>query len=340
MDSITQHGAGALWIDGGRIAGESWGSRPAVRLTSKGKQGGGWGQTQWETRTGEYNVDPGKGRWPANLALTHTPRCQPLGTRQVRNGSGPASGPTAHKIGGQGGIFVAPDGHRESVPYYASPKGTETVLTWACADGCPVASLDGQVGERPGPWGTGQSQSVTLSGIHHSTARAIDNGLYHDGTHVSRFFFQANWALEVAEQLAHADPVRYEAKASRSERDQGLKGRNNHPTIKPISLCTWLAALLLPPAAYAPRRLLVPFCGTGSEMIGGVLAGFEKVLGIDDSAQYCEIATKRLEWWRTHDQPSLWPGATLEASRPAPKPVAPVQQDNTLSLFPNTGDEA
>ena len=93
---------------------------------------------------------------------------------------------------------------------------------------------------------------------------SIRQQTYFDSGPASRFFHVSDWAMEVAEQLAQADPVRYTAKASRSERDQGLPGRNSHPTIKPLSLCTWLAKLLLPPAAYAPRRLLVPFCGTGS----------------------------------------------------------------------------
>ena len=120
----------------------------------------------------------------------------------------------------------------------------------------------------------------------------------------SRFFFQADWALEVAEQLAHADPVRYEAKSSRSERDAGLECRNIHPTVKPISLCTWLARLLLPPAAYAPRRLLVPFSGTSSEIIGGLRAGFEMVLGIEQDPGYVEIGRKRIAWWTGYTMPS------------------------------------
>ena len=49
-------------------------------------------------------------------------------------------------------------------------------------------------------------------------------GGYGDSGNASRFFFQADWALEVAEQLAQADPVRYEAKASRAERNSGLEG--------------------------------------------------------------------------------------------------------------------
>jgi hypothetical protein len=56
----------------------------------------------------------------------------------------------------------------------------------------------------------------------------------------------------------------YVAKASKKERGEG----NFHPCVKPLALCRYLATLLLPPASVAPRRLLVPFAGSGSEMIG------------------------------------------------------------------------
>lgn len=61
-------GQAGINIDGCRIPGQSWGSRPAIKLTSKGKSGGGFGQTQWESLPG-FNEDKGKGRWPANVIL-------------------------------------------------------------------------------------------------------------------------------------------------------------------------------------------------------------------------------------------------------------------------------
>jgi DNA modification methylase len=78
-----------------------------------------------------------------------------------------------------------------------------------------------------------------------------------------------------------------------------VKGRNNHPTLKPIDLCKYLATLLLPPVEYAPRRIFVPFSGSGSEMIGSGLAGWEHVVGVefDTENNYVEIAKKRLAHW-------------------------------------------
>ena len=70
--------------------------------------------------------------------------------------------------------------------------------------------------------------------------------------------------------------------------------RNSHPTVKPLALCRHLATLILPPKRDAPRRLLVPFAGTGSEMIGAKEAGWDEVVGVEISPEYCEIATARL----------------------------------------------
>jgi site-specific DNA-methyltransferase (adenine-specific) len=158
-------------------------------------------------------------------------------------------------------------------------------------------------------------QTAWLAANHQSTEYPNDTG------GASRYFFN------VQSQLDEADPVRYCAKASRRERDGGLdeadsktfgmsngaqthgqdydKGqgigsnrsrqvKNNHPTVKPLALCQWLATLLLPPAAYAPRRLLVPFSGSGSEMIGGLQAGWDLVMGIEKEAEYVELTQARI----------------------------------------------
>lgn len=83
----------------------------------------------------------------------------------------------------------------------------------------------------------------------------------------------------------------YCAKASRSERGEG----NTHPTVKPIKLTEYLARLILPPERDTPRRLLVPFSGSGSEMIGARKAGWDEITGIELSAEYVDIATARMK---------------------------------------------
>lgn len=92
----------------------------------------------------------------------------------------------------------------------------------------------------------------------------------------------------------------YVTKVSTKERQAGMGDtENDHPTMKPIDLARQLATLLLPPVRTdgTARRLLVPFSGSGSEMIGALLAGWDEVTGIEQSEEYAAIARKRLAWW-------------------------------------------
>jgi hypothetical protein len=246
VESIVETGAGALWIDGGRIATQSGetntrGNKDGVPESTKSGYEGGWG-------------NPGRGwngqcgRWPGNLALVHHPDCVRVGTNDA----------------------------------------------WDCHPDCPVRSLGEQSGVSRSSGGLTPGVGAADGGVYNGGygARLCENagGLGDTGT-AARFFFQADWALE------RAEPVLYCAKASRAERDAGLAVRNPHPTVKPLALCKWLATLLLPPAEYAPRRVLAPFAGSGSEMIGALLAGWEWVLGVEMLAENARLAEARLAWW-------------------------------------------
>lgn len=92
----------------------------------------------------------------------------------------------------------------------------------------------------------------------------------------------------------------YTPKAPRWEKLAGLsekQAKKLHPTHKAIQLTQQIASLLLPPAAIRERRLLIPFCGVGSEIIGGILAGFEVIHGIEQDPTYVESCYARLNWW-------------------------------------------
>jgi hypothetical protein len=286
VDSITTTGAGSLWIDGARVSMGEESPRGSGHRES-------WRQLEGRTDRQPWhggNATPSNGRWPPNLALVHLPTCRPVGTRRVQGTNIP--GPGVVGLGYHG--IKDPHGH---INHYTAPDGTETVQAYACDPECPVFRFDRQAGERSSGAHAGERTGIGYHGGGYGrneyTANEASTGP------ASRFFPCFDWALDVAEQLAQADPVFYTGKASRSERNEGLASRNTHCSIKPISLCTWLATLLLPPAAYAPRRLLVPFSGTSSEMIGAVLAGWDDVLGIEQDAQYVATGKARLTYWDT-----------------------------------------
>jgi len=82
----------------------------------------------------------------------------------------------------------------------------------------------------------------------------------------------------------------YVAKASRSER-----AGNGHPAVKPMRLCEEISRLILPPKGNRTRRLLVPFSGSGSEMIGALNAGWDQVHGIEKHEENVWHSRERLQ---------------------------------------------
>lgn len=93
----------------------------------------------------------------------------------------------------------------------------------------------------------------------------------------------------------------YQSKPSKKERNEGLPDsmKNNHPTVKPVELIRYLANLILPPPRSdgQPRKILIPYSGSGSEMIGAALAGWDHIDGIEINPEYIKIAEHRMKWW-------------------------------------------
>lgn len=65
--------------------------------------------------------------------------------------------------------------------------------------------------------------------------------------------------------------------------------QNHHPTVKPTDLMRYLCRLVTPPNG----TVLDPFTGSGSSGKAAVLEGFN-FIGIEQSAEYVEIATARI----------------------------------------------
>lgn len=284
--NVTKHGVGGLAIDACRIAG------PA---SVGGSSGDGMG---FHGDDCERTIDRSMaaGRWPANLVLSHDPRCKRVGTKRVR-GAAPMGPNSGNKGGG-----VA------STSHYVNEDGRETVDAYECVDGCPVKLLDEQSGDRPGMSGGGNHRADYGGGMFGAidcshTARGDSGG-------ASRFFFCAKPSSSERNFGCEHLPLRSagEATGGREEGSDGLNSprsgagrtggaRNFHPTIKAIKLTKYFATLLLPPARETPRRILTPFAGSGSEMIGAMRAGWEECVGIEQDADFVTIASARLARW-------------------------------------------
>jgi site-specific DNA-methyltransferase (adenine-specific) len=200
----------------------------------------------------------------------------------------------------------------EAILCFRAPRRGMTYAELALKFGTGCLNIDG-----------GRIGTETIS-IHNALAGSFAGGELGRGGDTNSYQedtgrYPANLILdEESAAMLGPDVARffYCPKASKRERNVGCEDLpNDHPTVKPLALTRWLAALLLPPPSVGPRRLLVPFLGSGSEMIGAMQAGWDEIVGVEQDAHYCEIAKRRLEYWRmasvSHDVlPLSSPGRT------------------------------
>lgn len=276
ISDIGQYGSGALWIDGGRIGGSAkkW-SRP----------NGGF----WKTNNDQEAVliDNELGRHPKNLILQHLPDCVCIGEKDetyLMNTFDNGAKPFGDAVGEK----------------YSSKVHKTVVLVWECVDGCPIKRMNDEYGVK---------KSGLMTSAHKINSEWGYKGGYREKPtlrdtyagegYVSRFYYQTHWGYDVFEKLALSEPVRYTPKISQKEKNAGCK-HNPHPTVKPLEIDRYLATLLLPHPKYAPRRLYVPFCGSASEIIGAMLAGWEEIVGVDLDVndEYLPVAQARINFWQ------------------------------------------
>lgn len=166
--------------------------------------------------------------------------------------------------------------HHEGATVHNAPGAAGRYPANLILDPESAEMLNGQSGNRKaGASVKGDEPSAPTDNCYGEYTRVPFNG-FGDSGGASRFF--------------------YCAKASSKERNAGVVDENKHPTVKPIALTKYFATLLLPPAIVASRRLLVPFAGSGSEIIGALQAGWDEVVGIEQEKQYVEIAEQRLAY--------------------------------------------
>lgn len=172
-------------------------------------------------------------------------------------------------------------------------------------DGCRVEADDGANRARPPRTANtilGGGKGTNLTASHHNDIGRWPANVIHDGSD------------EVSVALGAPMRFFYGAKASKSDRDDGLAHRdleavsdgravaadnayqrgktlraNIHPTVKPTDLMRYLPRLVTPPGG----TVLDPFMGSGSTGRGAVLEGFN-FIGCELDSQYVAIARARI----------------------------------------------
>ena len=302
VDNVLRWGVGAVNVDECRVGVESDDNN---KRKATGKMGGsdscfGVGN--------KYRPETLiKGRFPANIILSHHPECVQAGVNKAKS-DGNWTGKDLQKYEGWGMHHKDYDKKDSSI----NPNGLETVESWNCHPDCPVRILDEQSGNlqsgRLEPWHTDKGKIKNVFGKYEG--RAIPQEGFGGGSGgASRFF--------------------YCAKASRSERNEGLddlmmngkrqegkeddfsatmgKGigkrehnpdesrawvKNNHPTVKPIKLFEWLIRLV----TREGQIILDPFLGSGTTAIAAHNVG-RKCVGIEKEEEYLEISKRRIAHW-------------------------------------------
>lgn len=282
--NVCRHGTGALNIDGCRIGFASHADERESKAKNRHEDLGSAPRKNHvygrDERPQHNYTSPG--RWPANVLLSHTPECRPLGNRRVRsNGHHP-------RARGEGRISTT--GHRGQKGLVERSITHELVRRWQCSPDCPVKILDEQSGERRTDIAVRHRSNGTFGS--QIAKPPMDDLDYRNTGGASRFF--------------------YCAKASRTERDAGLgefnkatteaidnphqRGKtlrhNIHPTVKPIGLMRYLVRLVTPPGGI----VLDPFAGSGTTGIAAVLEG-ARFLGIERNPDYVAIARARIRHW-------------------------------------------
>jgi len=330
VNNALEHGVSGLNIDAGRIGVDE--NDPVKKAKFVGHNPGTAGHTMgngWKEQGDNVSMWSGKGRWPANFILSHHSDCRIIGEKDGESytinrwsdGAKPFGGGAGHEFDGE-----KVDSGKE---YVWECVEECAVRRLGEQSGESKSSSKPRIRD-----GNGTELGQGSGWNRHNNKESISNQHGDSGT-AARFFYQPDWSYEIMERIENADPFFYCAKANKAERDIGLNKeyeevpyskyrknykttkdfvthypdgslrpvnpiKNPHTTVKPISLNKYLASLLLPPSHYAPdRRILIPFAGVASEMIGAIMAGWDEVVGVelDSENAYIEIANKRLKFW-------------------------------------------
>ncbi len=265
--NARKHGVAGLNIDAGRISSQQ-GEYDVRHYTKESCF-----MSDGSKKKSQFQIKPQpSGRWPANIILSHSPDCVHVGTQQIAGSSG------VNKVG-EAGISTFSDKHNATKCVGRSKEtrrglGVETIDVYACVSDCPIRIMDTQ-SEKMGIHSAGYS----TNGVHCGNKKSHggkQGGIYGE--------YQAYPAPRFGD-AGGASRFFYTAKASRSERESGLKDfvpcaqcgefgtekhkaktstdpdtgeqtnrpvgnciRNNHPTVKPVAIMKYLCELIRMPA--------------------------------------------------------------------------------------------
>ena len=116
---------------------------------------------------------------------------------------------------------------------------------------------------------------------------------YNDSVSAARYFKNCEWINEDLNLPTYI----YETKANTKDRNEGLTGKNIHPTVKNVNLMRYLVRLVTP----LNGTILDPFNGSGSTGKAVMYENKERkanyrYIGIELNEQYLDISKARIDY--------------------------------------------
>jgi hypothetical protein len=108
--------------------------------------------------------------------------------------------------------------------------------------------------------------------------------------------FESKLSANLPMRSANVDSDSIANDGSKTHRTTTTK--NNHPTLKPIDLNSKVLKLFKTPN---DQKICYPFAGSGSEIIGGLQAGFSHWVACEINEDYIKIANARIKHYTTHE---------------------------------------
>ena len=289
IENVLKHGTGAMNIDECRITT----GLDHVQNTNRKSVKDDWGNSEGAKSEAHEN-----GRFPANVILECI--CDEVIETEIKGGGHWANA----KVTGYG------DGiGNGTVEYRGVGPKEDKKATSHTNPNCPCRILDEQA-PSDGNMMNANRKTTTTGGTGNawttsSKNEGDSNGIFDGLGGGSRFFYCPK--VSQAERNAGLEPLEDKEKYA----DFGLKNRiqdgvitndrtnnaaytskNNHPTVKPLSLMAYLCRLVTPPHG----TVLDPFMGSGSTGIAACMENFD-FIGIDMEEEYVEIARHRIAHW-------------------------------------------
>ena len=285
VDNVLKWGVGAVNVDECRIGFDN-----DEQEMIDNRSGKGWGTNQCSFGGRDEGTfkSHSKGRFPANVILSHHLECVQVGTKRVKG-----EGRPKRFQGSKGGAFSKAYGNQEVT---TDPDGLETVESWDCHPDCAVRMLD----EQSGVLKSGNGNR----GIHGSgdmfPIKPMTRNFNGDSGGASRFFYCAkasrgerNAGLEGMEEKSVARMGHGNNEQDEKTQSFIAKMKNVHPTVKPIKLFEYLIKLV----TREGQIILDPFIGSGTTAIATHNTG-RKCIGIEKEDEYLIIAKRRIDYWR------------------------------------------